>query len=276
MLKWLWPEIIDLDTAKKAARNGAAAAFFIAAVTGIVTYLETSGKMKLFGLGPEAYIDSGLFLIIGVGILFYSRIAAIAGLGLYCFEQYTMLQSSQPRFSIMMLFMVLAFITGIRGCFEYHSLKKQEKESADQPASGPVSILTGQPVTPLSPENFAASEPKKFNFRKFCLIGSAVMFGIAALIFGVSFFYFKQQGKSKTVSTESLPPTANTNPAAIPAIAAGSSVQTGNLAGTRHTFHMKSGETVSGNVMMEDSDLVVVKAGAKEEVLSRADIASIE
>lgn len=70
MLRWLWPGIEDIEDAKKLNRNGAGIAFFIAAVTAIVAYLQASGRINLFaGLGREAYVDAGLFVAIGLGLL---------------------------------------------------------------------------------------------------------------------------------------------------------------------------------------------------------------
>lgn len=252
-----WPDITDLADAKKVAKSGAAAAFFVSLITFIVTFGETQGMFKLFGVGPEAYIDAGLFLIIGIGILFMSRIAAIAGLGLYGFEQVVMLQSGKSGMSILAIYFILCFINAIRACFDYHTMKKQGLGEAEAAPTGPVSILTGQPIPGAMPAAEAEPEKKKFPVRTVIRIIGGIILVAAILGAAGAFFHFSKNGAfSKT--TISSPNSISED-----------------MKGAK-TFHMKSGETIRGHVTVEDPDLYIVKVNGKDEVLARADIESVE
>jgi hypothetical protein len=256
MKQWFWPDINEIADAKKVARNASGVAFFIAIVTAAVTFGETQGYFKLFGFGPEAYLDAALFLIVGIGIWFYSRIAAVAGLLLYLFEQYMMFQAGQHRVSILALYITIVFLNAIRATFDYHQLKKHAKE--EPAAVGPPSILTGMPLDgPAAPPEPEAEPKKKIStFKKVCLTISAGAFLVAIVVFAVGFFMTKRQSASSSATISS--PTVS---APAP--------------GTK-TFRMKSGETIRGQITMEDPDLYIVRSGGKDEVLARADIASIE
>jgi hypothetical protein len=256
MKNFFWPDIDDIETARKVAKSGAAAAFFVTIVTAVVAFCEMQGYFKLFGLGPEAFIDAGLFLIIGIGILFMSRIAALAGLALYGFEQYVMFQSGRTGVSILAIYFFICFVNTIRACFEYHTLKKQGLEEQAAAPQGPVSILTGQAV----PETGAAApeeEKKSFPFRKVLLIVSGVCFLIAGGVFAA--VYFGTKFAPKNASTISAP----------------NQTISEDLKGAK-TFRMANGDTVRGRVTMEDPDFYIVQAGGKEEVLARTDIVSVE
>ena len=170
MKQWFWPDIDSLADAKKVARNGAGVSFFVTTVTGVVTFLETNGYMKLFGYGPEAYLDALLFLIIGIGLCFYSRLAAIAGLGLYIFEQVVAIKSGVTGGSIMAIYITLVYINAVRATLDYHRLKKFE-----------------DPEAPAAAEAAAEGPPKKFP-KKLVLLGVV----IAAAAVGGWFFLSKK------------------------------------------------------------------------------------
>lgn len=261
MKRFFWPDIDNFEDAKKITRGGATVSFFVALVTGIVTFLETNGYTKLFGLGPEAYIDAGLFFIIGIGILFYSRIAALAGLLLYLFAQYQMMQSGNSRFSIMALYFTLVYINALRAAFDYHQFKKIEAKEKAGP-KGPVSILTGQAV----PDETAVSEtPEKPAKRPLSKLITGVTFGVILLaVSGVLAIFLLKKPALPSASSSSSRDSASTQMTSAP-----------QTAGSK-TFRMKNGETYRGDILMEDPEFFVIKSGAKEEVLARKEIASIE
>lgn len=252
MKQWFWPDIDTIDEARKIARNGAAISFLISFATALITFLETQGYFKLFGFGPEAYLDAGLFLMIGTGIFFYSRIAALAGLCLYVFEQYHMMKSGATQVSFVAIYFTLIFLNALRAAFDYHHFKKQEKQEAAVP-EGPSSILTGQPLEgQTTQETPASAAPKGFPTR-LLLIGFGVIALGGALWFALPYIR----------PTRSAPNTSATG--------GSSAVPSGS-----RTFRMKSGDVIRGEVMMEDPDFFVIKSGGKEEVLARGDMESVE
>lgn len=251
-MKWLWPDIDDIESARKIARNGAGVCFFITIVTAVVTYLQTNGHIKLFeGLGPEAYLDAVLFLIIGIGICFISRIACIAGLCLYIFEQLHLMSAGSRGFSLMAIYFTLVFVNSVRASFEYHRFKKVEQDNPEP--TGPVSILTGQPVNAEAP----AAGPEAVTRKSLPLKKIALIVGGLAVLGGALWFALPYL-KPKHEPTVSAPGNTET-------------VQTG-----AKTFKMHSGEVIRGEVTMEDPDFFIVRHGGKEDVLARTDIASIE
>ena len=259
MKQWFWPDIDDMDSAKKAAHTGAGAAFFITLVTGTLTFLETQGYFKLLGLGPEAYIDAGLFLIIGLGIYFMSRIAALAGLGLYGFEQVVMIKSGGGRFSLMTIYLVLAFVNSIRATFAYHQIKKDQPK--DTGPAGPVSILTGQPANAESATAPAEETPKRS-------LKTPILIGVVLLIaLGVGAWFFLKRPQ---------PPFPSKPLLTLPAIPMPKKIAETIATTGGKTFHLVSGEVIRGEVMMEDPDFFVVRHDGKEDVLERKNITSVE
>ena len=129
-VKYFWPDIQDTKDAHKACGTAAGMAFFMAAGTGVITWLQVSGKINMFpGMSNIAYVDVGLFILIGAGLLFHSRIAALAGLLLFCVERAMMIKSYgfQPSQIISMIIFGLAFVNGVRGAFVWHDCKRAEK-----------------------------------------------------------------------------------------------------------------------------------------------------
>lgn len=156
MNQWIWPEIDEMDDAKRASYNGAATAFLIASITGIITFLQTNGMISLFkGLSKDAYLDVGVFVLLGAGLCFKSRIAALIALVLYSAEQYFMIKNYGVRFSLVAIYFILNFINAVRGTFAYHRFKKQIKSTPPQ-GSGLQIPVPG--VFSQAAQNAAASE----------------------------------------------------------------------------------------------------------------------
>lgn len=125
-----WPDIDDAKSAHKACLNAAGMAFFVAILTGIIAWLQASGKINILpGIEKMAIVDVGLFVLIGVGLCFHSRIAALAGLLLYMAERAWMIKTSgfQPGQVVGIVLFGLIFANGVRGAFAWHQNKKKEK-----------------------------------------------------------------------------------------------------------------------------------------------------
>ncbi len=177
-----WPDVDDSKSAHKACAGAAGIAFFIAIVTGIVAWLQASGKINMFpGIGIWAFVDVGLFILIGIGLCFHSRIAALAGLLLYIGERIFMIKTMgfQASHVVAILIFGLAFVNGVRGAFAWHEQKK---------------LAAGE--TPLVlPEQTIADKPKRnFPFRVIFLL--IVLLALAA----VAYFLLINKGSMPTIA----------------------------------------------------------------------------
>ena len=134
----------NADEAHKACAGAAGISFFIAIVTGVVVFLQQSGKINILpGIGNAAYIDVGLFVLIGLGLSFHSRLAAVGGLILYVGERgYMMFQHGfNPGQVVFMVIIGIAFINGIRGAFAWHNYKGEAVTDAASQAAAQDKLL---------------------------------------------------------------------------------------------------------------------------------------
>lgn len=118
-----WPEIDDLWTAKKACVQASSVALLIGIVTGVLAYLHLKGTNIVTGLSSTAFIDSAIFLALSFFIYRCSRAASLAGLVIYIWGQAMMLPQMH-RASVSIIFFTLFLISGVRGAFAYHAMKK--------------------------------------------------------------------------------------------------------------------------------------------------------
>jgi hypothetical protein len=121
-----WPEIHDLDTAKKASDIGAAAGFFCAGVTVLALLIEFSNILgeRIFNIDSSAFFDIILITGCAIGTRQRSRFAAVGALFLYWVERVIMMSEGDNHRSYFMVFILSAmFVTGIRGTFAYHRFK---------------------------------------------------------------------------------------------------------------------------------------------------------
>lgn len=256
-LNFLWPPIDDIEDAKKAAHIGAGCAFLVAIITAIFTSLSLRG-MKLFpGLNASSFVDVGLFLMIGFFIYRYSRIAAVAGLLLYAGEQILMMKTMGFRFSLIPLFFTCHFISGVRGTFDYHHMKKSELQEPTQ----------------IPPPQIFQQTPEVSKKRP-GLLWAAVLVLLAA--FGTGTWYFLSYQKNKATPS-SLTAVTNPQEAASDTGAASSSdafPQTVLPAPGETTFKMKDGKTITGRVLLEDDVYYSVEtSGGRQEIVIKEDIA---
>ncbi|MDP9268517.1 MAG: hypothetical protein M3P27_09380 [Acidobacteriota bacterium] len=118
-----WPEVTDLESAKKACRTAAGAAFFIAGLTAIVAGIALAGTTVIPGISGWALVDAAIFLVLGIFLRRFSRTAAVIALVLFILERISMMtQDTSPASLPLGIFLTLMFITGVRGAFAYRRL----------------------------------------------------------------------------------------------------------------------------------------------------------
>lgn len=123
-----WPAIDSIKRAREVAQQGFWAAVVVAVITSIVAIIAiaTGGTLGL-PVSAWSFIDVGIFVAIAIGIRRMSRIAAVLGLVVYVGNQLYIWSVTGPRTTgmIVVVFLTLAFIHGVRGTFAYHSYRKQ-------------------------------------------------------------------------------------------------------------------------------------------------------
>jgi hypothetical protein len=178
-----WPDVDDSKRAHQACLNAGGMAFFVALVTGIVAWLQISGKIKMFpGIDKVAFIDVGLFIFIGIGLFFHSRIAAIGGLLLYIAERILMIKMAGFQASQVVAIVIfgLAFINGVRGSFAWHEQKK---------------IAKGEVFEEVQ-EEIGKDKPKKnFPFRTIFLLLALIAVG------AIAYFFLIHKGSVPTMAS---------------------------------------------------------------------------
>jgi ABC-type proline/glycine betaine transport system permease subunit len=139
----LWPAVETAEQARAAARQGMWAAVIVAAITVLFVALMRVGVNPLEGttFDASALVDALLFAAIAWGIQRGSRIAAVAGLGLYLVERAYLW--SQTGVQVGGLFvaaaLTLAFVHGVRGTFALQRLRTR-------PATTAQAALSGEPL----------------------------------------------------------------------------------------------------------------------------------
>ncbi|HLZ13468.1 MAG TPA: hypothetical protein VKP58_12850 [Candidatus Acidoferrum sp.] len=120
---WYWPDVTNVDEAKKACRVAMWCAIFVASVTTIFAVLALSGaKPANLPIDGSALFDAALFAGIAFGLSRFSRFAGVAGFSLFLVERIYMIAKSGPAGGGLFLgiFILLGFLHGMRGAFAYH------------------------------------------------------------------------------------------------------------------------------------------------------------
>jgi hypothetical protein len=266
MRQFFWPEIKDQEGAKKVCHTAAAAAFLIAIITTVIIILSLRGVELFSKINELAFFDVGLFLIIGVFLYRCSRIAAVMALLLYAFEQYEMIRITKPQWSFTIVLFLLFFINGIRGAFAYHAIKRKEGEAERlQSAVGET-----EPGSASAPEAKVAKYPKLlFSLLIIFAVGASAVFFLPNLLPQIQ----KQISAFQSPSKKSkVPARVNKSSKTINLEDALPEVKGKNY----HTFRLKNGSTVSGNVVREDDVYYTLKKGSGEEYVIKDDIKSME
>jgi hypothetical protein len=114
----LWPEISDQKSARKAARNGAYAAFFNAGLTGIFVILK-----HRYG----SLVDALFFAFLGVMVYRKtSTIAAVAAVVTYVAERIDVgiYRGAGAAINALVVVIFFALLSGVRGTLAYHTRPK--------------------------------------------------------------------------------------------------------------------------------------------------------
>ncbi len=124
-----WPNITNLEEAKKSCQRASIVSFIIAGITLLISLLSLTNISLLNDLGIDLYniLDSIFYLIIGLFILKCSRVASILGFSLYSWERVSLLVSGDFSSSYITIIFIVFFIGAIRGAFYYQKNKITEK-----------------------------------------------------------------------------------------------------------------------------------------------------
>jgi hypothetical protein len=133
--KAYWPELSTTTDAERAVKVAAYVAFFVAALTGLVSLLALLSVTQI--LSGWAILDALLFGVLGFFILKGSRAAAVLGLILYVIELVAALAATgNPAGLVVGLFFTSAFLSGVRGAYSLHRLRGSANDSAPAAHTG--------------------------------------------------------------------------------------------------------------------------------------------
>jgi hypothetical protein len=126
--EWIWPAVDTPESARFAMRQGFWAAIFVCGLTALLVFVSamSSPADRLPQFAPWALVDAAIFAAIAFGIWKESRVAAVAGLGVYIIEQLHLLTLSTRRGAgsfFIVAALLCAFIGGIRGAFALHAMR---------------------------------------------------------------------------------------------------------------------------------------------------------
>lgn len=113
-----WPDVKNLESARKASRIGFQAAAIIAGLSGLIGFLALAG-VSLGGYTALSLVDASLFAIVAWRIYLFSRAWAVAGLLLMVVESVDKLSNKPSTFGVITVILILGFINGVRGTFAY-------------------------------------------------------------------------------------------------------------------------------------------------------------
>jgi hypothetical protein len=123
---WFWPNVGNIEEAKKACRVAMWCAVMVAGVTTLFSLLAIAGtKVGNLPVDGSALFDAAIFAAIAFGLSRFSRFAGVAGFVLFLFERIYMISKSGPAAGGLFLgvFLLLGFLHGMRGAFAYQKLQ---------------------------------------------------------------------------------------------------------------------------------------------------------
>jgi hypothetical protein len=129
--EWIWPAVDTPESARFAMRQAFWAAIFVCGMTAAfaIASLFASSTDSPLPLAPWALVDAAIFAAIAFGIWRESRVAAVAGLGVYIIEQLHLLTIPVRRGAgsfLIVAALLVAFIGGIRGAFALHQMRTRD------------------------------------------------------------------------------------------------------------------------------------------------------
>jgi len=130
MKRKYWPEITDLDIARKVALQGVWAALFVAGVTALFATLAILGH-PVAGVDALAFVEVVIFGVLAIGIWRMSRVAALLALILFVLEKIWAFQDGQrPAGVIVAIVIIFGFLNAVRATFRYRQLLKSVQSVA--------------------------------------------------------------------------------------------------------------------------------------------------
>jgi hypothetical protein len=127
---WIWPKIVDTNSAKKAANQGMIASIFIAGSTLLLLGLSLQGFNPL-NLDAYSLIDIFIFVIIAWRISAMSKTAAILGLAFYILEQIILVNEFGFSMNAIRVIIIFAFINSIRGTYSFDVFRKYSNQESE-------------------------------------------------------------------------------------------------------------------------------------------------
>jgi hypothetical protein len=120
-VQWLWPTIVDLDSARSAVKSGVYAAWFVAAMNTIIAALVPfTGAFR--GYDSWILVDAAVFATVAWRLSRMSRGWAVAALTIWGLEIVDKVISHASTFSILTIVVLIAFVSAVRGTFAFHRL----------------------------------------------------------------------------------------------------------------------------------------------------------
>lgn len=117
---WVWPDVSDKVSARKAVKEGVAACAFIAAIdAAIAIYANVLGR-TVGGYGASVLIDGAVFALLALFLLKNSRIAAVVALALMTLEIADKVVHHASTFNLVTMVLFLAILNSVRGAFAFH------------------------------------------------------------------------------------------------------------------------------------------------------------
>ena len=122
----IWPKVVDLASARRAAMPAVAVSCFIAGVTVVLVFTSLGLSQSILTRPPSAIVDAALWLLIAVGIRRMSRVAALAAPVLLLYNVARM----GSGVSWLSVLLAMFLVGGVRATFLYHGSSNRERPAA--------------------------------------------------------------------------------------------------------------------------------------------------
>lgn len=123
LIQKLWPEIVDLQTAKEASRPGVLAAGFLAFLLTMVGLL----------LNPGSLISGAIFAVAAWGIHQQNKAASVIALLVFLIEVAGSIigLGINPTLITLSIVFALIFVNSCRGTFAYHEMNLHQQSTTN-------------------------------------------------------------------------------------------------------------------------------------------------